>query len=354
MSIFKKNKPFIIAGPCSAESEAQMINIANAFSVSNVHMIRAGIWKPRTKPGYFEGMGAVALPWLQLAKQISNKPICIEVANAHQIELALKHDVDCLWIGARSTVSPFIVQELADVLKDVQIPVLVKNPVNPDIDLWQGAIERFIKAGITDIGAIHRGFSSYDKNSKYRNKPNWAIPIELRRRMPEIPLITDPSHITGNRDLVAYVSQRAMDLHFDGLMIEVHPQPDIALSDAAQQITPDALMALLQNIRIPDLISANDTAQEQLEDIRQIIDSLDAEVLDLVARRMDLVKKLAEIKEEHNISVFQPQRWQDIINNRTQQGENLGFSKEFIIKLYETIHDQSIKLQFDYLKNKKL
>jgi chorismate mutase len=354
MSIFLQHKPYVIAGPCSAESESQMLEIANALATAPVHMIRAGIWKPRTKPGHFEGMGAVALPWLQMVKEITKKPITIEVATANQIELALKHNVDCLWIGARSTVSPFIVQELADVLQGVQIPVLIKNPVNPDIDLWQGAIERFANAGIKDIGAIHRGFSSYDKSSKYRNKPNWAIPIELRRRMPNIPIITDPSHITGNRELVAYVSQRAMDLHFNGLMIETHPNPEKALSDAAQQITPAVLTALVNALRLPNLISENNTAQEKIDEIRQIIDSLDAEVVDLVARRMHLVEQLAAIKGANNISVFQPQRWQDIIENRSAQGLPLALKKEFIIKLFETIHDQSIKIQFDYLKNNKL
>jgi chorismate mutase len=354
MSIFLQNKPYIIAGPCSAESEEQMIDIANQLAKAPIQMIRAGIWKPRTKPGYFEGMGAVALPWLQMVKHITNKPVCIEVATAQQIELALQHNIDCLWIGARSTVSPFIVQELADVLKGVAIPILIKNPVNPDIDLWQGAIERFLNAGITDIGAIHRGFSSYDKTSKYRNKPNWAIPIELRRRMPNIPIITDPSHITGNRDLVQHVSQRAMDLHFDGLMVETHPNPEKALSDAAQQITPANLEKLIANLRLPSLISSNDTAQEKIEELRQIIDSLDAEVIDLIARRMNLVEQLAAIKGANNISVFQPQRWQDIIENRTAQGQPLALKKEFVIKLFETIHDQSIKIQFDYLKNNKL
>ncbi len=354
LSIFLQHKPYIIAGPCSAESEAQMIEIANALAKAPVHMIRAGIWKPRTKPGHFEGMGAVALPWLEMVKQITNKPVTIEVANAQQVELALKHNIDCLWIGARSTVSPFIVQELADVLQGVKIPVLIKNPVNPDIDLWQGAIERFTNAGIIDVGAIHRGFSSYDKNSKYRNKPNWAIPIELRRRMPHVPIITDPSHITGNRDLVAYVSQRAMDLHFNGLMIETHPTPEKALSDASQQVTPLDLINLINNLRLPNITTVNDTAQEQIDELRQIIDSLDAEVVDLVARRMDLVQKLAAIKGVHNISVFQPQRWQDIIDSRTKQGLPLGLGNDFIIKLFEAIHDQSIKIQFNYLKNNKL
>jgi chorismate mutase len=345
-----QQKPYIIAGPCSAESEEQMITIGEAFKDSPVQMIRAGIWKPRTKPGSFEGMGAAALPWLQLAKKMSGKPVCIEVANPEQVELALKYDIDCLWIGARSTVSPFIVQEIADSLKGVSMKILIKNPVNPDIDLWQGAIERFQQAGITELGAIHRGFSSYDKASKYRNKPNWAIPIELRRRMPDLPLFCDPSHITGRRDMIAFVSQRALDLHFDGLMIETHPTPDLALSDAAQQVTPNTLKEILNGLILRKEIVATSGAQEKLDDLRQMIDSLDAEVVDLIARRMQIVENIAAVKGEHNISVYQPERWREIIEHRTHQGGQLNLNTELLKKLFEVIHDMSIKTQLSLMK----
>ncbi len=341
--------PYIIAGPCSAETEDQMIDIATQLKDAPIQMMRAGIWKPRTKPGGFEGMGKTALPWLSLAKQISGKPICIEVATTEQVELALKYNVDALWIGARSTVSPFIVQELADALKGFSIPVLIKNPVNPDIDLWQGAIERIANVGIANIVAIHRGFSSFDKNSKYRNKPNWSIPIELRRRMPELPIICDPSHITGNRNLVEAVSQRAMDLGFDGLMIETHNTPEKAWSDAAQQITPTVLTALINNLKLP-VNSFEANAIDEIESLRQMIDSLDAEVVDLIARRMNMVEQLAYCKNENNISIFQPKRWQEIVEQRTAQGLINGLDAAFILKLFETIHDKSIKTQFDVIK----
>jgi chorismate mutase len=352
MNYFSTNKPYIIAGPCSAETEAQVIDVATQLRDAPIHMMRAGVWKPRTKPGGFEGMGKAALPWLQEAKKISGKPVCIEVATPEQIELALAHNIDCLWIGARSTVSPFIIQELADALKGVAIPLLVKNPINPDVDLWQGALERFMNAGIKDIGAIHRGFSSYDKNSKYRNKPNWMIPIELKRRLPDLPIICDPSHITGRRDLIAYVSQRAMDLHFDGLMIETHPSPDDAWSDAKQQITPSVLKQLLTNLQLRTNVATDTNLQLQIEDVRQMADSLDAELVDIVSRRMQLMKKLGALKIENNVSIYQPERWREIIENRTKQGNALELSDEFILKLFEVIHDQSIKMQLGMLKKK--
>lgn len=352
MNYFTTETPFIIAGPCSAETEEQMINVASQLKDAPICMMRAGVWKPRTKPGGFEGMGEKALPWLQTAKAIHGKPICIEVATPEQIELALRYNIDCIWIGARSTVSPFIIQELADALRGVKIPLLIKNPINPDIDLWQGAIERFANAGMQDIGAIHRGFSSYDKNSKYRNKPNWTIPIELKRRMPELPIICDPSHITGRRDLIAHVSQRAMDLHFDGLMIETHPSPDDAWSDAKQQVRPNILKKILSELKIKNGSVTDLNAQLQIEDIRQMVDSLDAELVDIISRRMQLMKKLGGIKAENNISVFQPERWREIIENRTKQGIPLALNEEFILKLFEVLHDKSIKVQLNVLKEK--
>jgi chorismate mutase len=350
LNFFSSSKPFFIAGPCSAETELQVVDVATQLKDAPIHMMRAGVWKPRTKPGGFEGMGEAALPWLQKAKAIHGKPICIEVATPQQIELALKYNIDCIWIGARSTVSPFLIQELADCLKGVDIPLLVKNPINPDVDLWQGALERFMNAGITNIGAIHRGFSSYDKNSKYRNKPNWMIPIELKRRLPNLPIICDPSHITGRRDLIEYVSQRAMDLHFDGLMIETHPTPDDAWSDAKQQITPTVLKQLLANLQLRNNETSDTTVQLQIEDIRQMVDSLDAELVDIVNRRMQLMKKLGTLKSANNISIYQPDRWREIIENRTKQGKQLELHEDFILKLFEVIHDQSIKMQLGMLK----
>jgi chorismate mutase len=343
---FKAEHPYIIAGPCSAESAGQVAEVASKIRDMPVQMMRAGVWKPRTKPGSFEGMGTQALPWLQEARAISGKPVCIEVASAVQIEQALAHNIDCLWIGARTTVSPFVVQELAEALRGVQVPVLVKNPVNPDVDLWQGAIQRLMKCGITNIAAIHRGFSSYDSTSKYRNKPTWSIPIELRRRMPEIPLLCDPSHITGNRALVSMVSQRAMDLRFDGLMIETHPTPSLALSDAAQQVTPAELATLIQNLHPVHLSTSSDAVQISLEDLRQQIDSLDAEVVDLLARRMNIVESIAAIKQTNNISVYQQERWQNIIEQRTAQGKQFSLDEDFILKLFQVIHDKSIRTQF--------
>ncbi|MFM2387310.1 MAG: hypothetical protein RL660_2067 [Bacteroidota bacterium] len=343
---FKQTTPFVIAGPCSAETREQVLAVAEGISGGHVHMMRAGVWKPRTKPGGFEGVGALALPWLQEAKQMSGLPICIEVATPQQIELALQHNIDCLWLGARTTVSPFVVQELAEVLRGTKLPIMVKNPVNPDVDLWQGAIERLYACGIENIAAIHRGFSTYDKASKYRNKPMWSLPIELRRRMPDLPIICDPSHITGNRELVAMVSQRAMDLHFDGLMIETHINPEAAWSDAAQQITPAVLKELLSNLRLakPDL--ASNDAQLMLEDLRQQVDSLDAELVDIIARRMRIVQGIADVKKADNISVYQPDRWQQIINLRSAQGQKLDLEEAFILKLFEVIHDKSIRTQF--------
>jgi chorismate mutase len=352
MSIFTQVSPYIIAGPCSAEDEPQVLSVAQALKGSSVSMMRAGVWKPRTKPGGFEGRGQAALPWLKLAKDTYGLPITIEVATPHQIELALKYDIDCLWIGARTTVSPFVVQELADVLKGVHKPILIKNPVNPDIDLWQGAIERFMNAGVQDIGAIHRGFSSFNKVSKYRNIPNWSIPIELRRRMPQLPILCDPSHITGRRDLIKHVSQRALDLQFDGLMIETHPKPDAALSDAAQQITPAELLQLLAELSLKEHNITGNPKLHELQQLRQMIDNLDAEVVDIIAKRMNIVEQIALIKQEINMSVYQPDRWRDIVASRSKQGIPINLDENFILKLFEVIHDKSIATQLKIINKK--
>lgn len=346
MNFFAGKKPFIIAGPCSAESMEQMQAIGQSFVSMHVDMIRAGVWKPRSKPGYFEGAGEPALAWLQEVRRISSKPICTEVANKEQVELALHYELDAVWIGARTTVNPFMVQEIAEALKGTQVKVLVKNPINPDVDLWSGAIERLINMGVQDIAAIHRGFSSFDETSKYRNKPTWAIPIELKRRYKELPIITDISHIAGNRELLSFVAQRALDLDFDGLMIETHPNPDKALSDAKQQITPEALHDLLANLKPRQAILDSST---EIESIRQVLDSMDAEIIEIVGKRMELVKELARIKGENNMPIFQQERWREIVETRTEWGTKNNLNNEFVLKIFELIHDKSIKTQLDFL-----
>lgn len=347
MNLFASQKPFIIAGPCSAESEAQVERIARDLATMPVHMIRAGVWKPRSKPGHFEGMGEIALNWLKRVQEESGKPVCIEVANREQTELALQYGIQAVWIGARTTVNPFMVQEICDTLKGNPLPVLVKNPINPDVELWSGAMERFKQIGITDLAAVHRGFSSYDTSSKYRNKPMWALPIELKRRYRDLPILCDPSHISGRRDLLAAVAQRALDLDFDGLMIEVHDRPDEALSDAAQQITPADLSVLLSSL---NLRKAPVDSLTEVENIRQMLDTLDAEVVDLLGKRMEVVRKLALIKDAHNMPIFQQDRWREIVQSRTDWGQLNQLDGEFMLKLFELIHDKSIRTQFATLQ----
>ncbi len=345
------HKPYLIAGPCSAESKEQMLEIANSFKNNDkVNMIRAGVWKPRSKPGNFEGRGEDALKWLQEVKEISGKKVCIEVATPEQIELALKYDIDAFWIGARSTVNPFTVQEIADALKGTNKPVLIKNPINPDVELWAGAIERIQRAGVKDIACIHRGFSSYDKSSIYRNKPNWAIPIELKRRYPSVPIYCDVSHICGNRTLLASMAQRALDLDLDGLMIETHPNPDAALSDAKQQITPAVLFEIIEELSIRKGIADDSVALTigtKIEHLRQIMDSMDAEIVDLLAKRREIGEQLGDIKMENNMPIYQPERWRDIVESRTDWGTQNNFSEEFIRKVFELIHEDSIKHQME-------
>ncbi|HYD20484.1 MAG TPA: bifunctional 3-deoxy-7-phosphoheptulonate synthase/chorismate mutase type II [Flavipsychrobacter sp.] len=342
--------PYIIAGPCSAESREQVLATAEALKELNINLFRAGVWKPRTRPGSFEGNGEKALEWLKEAKQQFNLPIVIEVAEPEHVALALKYDIDALWIGARTTVNPFQVQHIADALKGVEIPVLVKNPVNPDVSLWQGAIERLEMAGIKDIAAIHRGFSTYSASSPYRNQPNWPIPIELKRRKPELPVICDPSHITGNRSIVGDIAQKAMDMGFDGLMIETHPTPELALSDAEQQVTPQQLSEILCRItmRRSETVPGSNV---ELEHLRREMDSIDAEVIDLLARRMELSEKIGLVKKAANIAAYLPERWNEIVETRGERAEKLLLSREFVIALYERIHDESIKKQLKVLSD---
>lgn len=350
MSLFTSKKPFIIAGPCGAESNEQLQLLQHGFKDLPVDMFRAGVWKPRSKPGHFEGRGEEALGWLAQLQQQWGKPVCIEVADKEQVALALQYGIQAVWIGARTTVNPFLVQEIVDALKGTSTLLMIKNPINPDIELWAGAVERAMRAGITDIAAIHRGFSVYDPGSLYRNKPLWTLPIELKRRYPTLPVFCDPSHIAGKRALVAEVCQRALDLDFDGLMIETHPNPDQALSDAAQQITPDSLRVLLADL----MVRGNQRQHlNELEQARAVLDALDAELVSLLGRRMDLAHNLAQIKNQNNMPIFQLERWREIIESRTTWGETYQLEPEFVHQLFELIHDTSIKIQLESLKNKE-
>lgn len=324
---------------------------AAALQKLPVQLFRAGIWKPRTRPGSFEGMGVQGLQWLKEMKATYGLPVAIEVAEAEHIELALQYGIDVLWIGARTTVNPFHVQRLADALRGVDIPLMVKNPVNPDVDLWQGAIERFEQAGITQIAAIHRGFSGYNTARSYRNQPNWPIPIELRRRRRELTMICDPSHITGKREKIAEVAQKAMDMHFDGLMIETHPNPDEALSDAKQQITPDVLNEIMAQLVVRKEYTSDMSKSMELEYLRQLMDSLDAEIIDLLAKRMELSERMGAVKKESNMTVYQPGRWREIVETRGEHAQGRMLSKEFIVAIYELIHHESIKKQLAIMQD---
>jgi chorismate mutase len=353
MSFFRLAEgPFIVAGPCSAETREQVLDTAAALKQLPVNLYRAGVWKPRTKPGTFEGNGIKALDWLQEVKQTYNIPVAIEVAEPSHIEQALRHNIDVLWLGARTTVNPFQVQQLADALRGVNIPVMIKNPVNPDVDLWEGAIERLERAGVAEVAAVHRGFSTYQSSSPYRNQPNWIIPIELKRRRPDLVILCDPSHITGNRSQVPEVSQKAMDMGFDGLMIETHPDPDAAWSDAAQQVTPASLKELLANLIIRKQFTADMSKSSELEYLRQLMDSVDAEIVDLLARRMELSERMGGIKKECNMTVYNPDRWREIVETRSAQATKLNLPADFILALYEKIHHQSIKKQLEVLEAK--
>lgn len=349
MSSFFKAKPFIIAGPCSAETREQVLETAAQLVGLNFHLFRAGVWKPRTRPGNFEGNGEIALQWLQEVKQLYNFKVTTEVAETSNVEAILKYNIDVVWIGARTVVNPFQIQNLADSLKGVSIPVMVKNPVNPDIDLWLGAIERFEKAGITNIAAIHRGFSGYSSASGYRNQPNWLIPIELKRRRPDLPVFCDPSHIAGKRSFVHDISQKALDLHFDGLMIETHSNPKEAWSDSAQQITPAQLKEMINKLCFRNEFSEDITGMVKLESLRQTIDSLDTEIIDLIAKRMELSEEIGEIKREGNMTVYQPARWREIVDTCTDSALKHLISKEFILDIYEKIHQESIRIQLAIL-----
>lgn len=338
-------RPLVISGPCSAETEEQVMTTARALHKAGVKIFRAGVWKPRTKPGGFEGLGVEAFPWLNRVKEELGMYVAVEVANAKHVKEALEHRVDIIWIGARTTANPFSVQEIADALEGTDIPVLIKNPVNPDVDLWIGAIERIHKAGIRRIGAIHRGFSSADKKI-YRNLPQWHIPIELHRQLPNLPLICDPSHIGGKRELIAPISQQAMDLNFEGLIIETHCNPDKAWSDASQQVTPEVLELILDNLVIREMHQTT----ESLTALRRQIDGLDNDLLELLAKRMRVSQEIGTYKKEHNMPILQAQRYDEILKDRIAQAEKMGMSSEFMKTVLMAIHEESIRQQMLIMK----
>ncbi len=337
-------KPLIISGPCSAESEKQVMEIAERLDKDYVQVYRAGIWKPRTKPGSFEGVGAIGLNWLKRVKDEFNMKIATEVANASHAKLALEFDVDYIWIGARSTVNPFTVQEIAEALRDTDKVVLVKNPMNPDVDLWIGALERFAAQGIKKLGVIHRGFSSHNK-SKYRNNPQWQIALELKDKLPNIPIICDPSHIAGNRELIQEISQQAFNLEYNGLMVETHCNPDEAWSDAKQQILPETLKEILVDITLRKKDDNSDEFSTLLTRYRNQIDELDNQLLGLLASRMDIAKKIGHLKKDHNVAIFQPNRWNILKKLAIRNGTRMGLSEEFLDHLLVSIHKESVDLQ---------
>lgn len=334
------DRPIIIAGPCSAESEEQVMETARQLKAQGVQIFRAGIWKPRTRPGAFEGLGVVALPWLKRVKEELGMYVGTEVANAQHVHEALKYGIDVLWIGARTTVNPFAVQEIADALKGADVPVMIKNPVNPDVDLWLGAIERINQAGIKRIAAIHRGFGVYGK-SLYRNDPQWHLPVELRRKLRDMPLFCDPSHIGGKRELIGPISQQALDLNFDGLMIESHITPDKALSDASQQVTPEALDYILSKLVLRD----SKASTEDLGDLRKQIDKLDDRILEMLSERMRVSSQIGQYKKDHNMTILQTGRFDDILTKRAAQAESFDLTVDFVKAVLSSIHEESILRQ---------
>lgn len=340
-------RPFVIAGPCSAETEEQVMTTARQLASKGCHIFRAGVWKPRTKPGGFEGNGEEALPWMKRVKEETGMAITTEVATPEHVELALKYGIDILWIGARTTANPFAMQAIADSIRGMDIPVFVKNPVNPDIELWIGAMERINQAGIKRIAAVHRGFSSYEKKI-YRNQPMWQIPIELRRRIPDLPIICDPSHIGGSRELIAPLCQQAMDLGFDGLIVETHCNPDKAWSDANQQVTPEVLDYILSLL----IIRNKTVTTEGINELRKQIDELDNNLMDLLSKRMRVSREIGQYKKEHNMTVLQTSRYNEILDKRGAQGSLCGMDAKFIKEIFEAIHEESVRQQIEIINRK--
>ena len=346
---FNLSHPLVIAGPCSAETEEQVLKIAQELKESDVSIFRAGIWKPRTRPGGFEGVGAIGLKWLQKAKAETGLLMATEVATAAHVQLALEHDIDVLWIGARTTVNPFAVQEIADALRGTDKIVLLKNPVNPDLSLWLGGLERLYNADIKKLGVIHRGFSTYEK-TKYRNNPEWQIAIELQNRFPDLPLICDPSHITGRRDMIQDVSQQALDLNYDGLIIETHIDPDNAWSDAAQQVTPSTLKQIFVDLKVRKETDEASDYQSKMTKLRAQIDEFDEKLLDVLGNRMKIADQIGLLKKEKNVAILQNKRWNEILDKMIIDGEKKGLSEEFILQLFKAIHQESISHQENIYK----
>lgn len=344
--------PIVIAGPCSVETEEQVRTIAEDFKkIGTVHLMRGGVWKPRTRPNSFEGNGEIALQWLAQMKSDFQIPFSVEVATAEHVELALKYGADVLWIGARTTVNPFSVQEIADALHGVNIPVMVKNPVNPDLQLWIGALERVNKAGITKLAAIHRGFSNYE-TVQYRNSPRWEIPMQLMAAAPNLPVICDPSHISGKRAYIHEVSQQAMNYGMDGLMIETHPEPLKAWSDAAQQITPEELGELVASLNLPERTISEIAIQgNELTHLRRIVDSIDEELLQILAKRENIIRQIGDYKNANNVTIFQPERWAEILDTRIDLAKKLEMNEEYIRRVLIEIHNEAIRVQTDMLNN---
>lgn len=341
---FQLNHPLVIAGPCSAETEEQVLKIAHELKNSDVSIFRAGIWKPRTRPGGFEGVGEIGLKWLQKAKAETGLLMATEVATAAHVKLALEHNIDVLWIGARTTVNPFAVQEIADALQGTDKIVLLKNPVNPDLSLWIGGLERLYNANIKKLGVIHRGFSTYEK-TKYRNNPEWQIAIDLQNRFPDLPLICDPSHITGKRDMIQEVSQQALDLNYDGLIIETHIDPDNAWSDAAQQVTPATLKQMFVDLRVRKVTDDESEYNQKMAKLRMQIDEFDEKILEILGNRMKVADKIGLLKKEKNVAILQNQRWNEILGKMILEGEEKGLSNEFVMLLFKAIHQESITHQ---------
>ncbi|MEM9920064.1 MAG: bifunctional 3-deoxy-7-phosphoheptulonate synthase/chorismate mutase type II [Bacteroidota bacterium] len=338
------DRPFLIAGPCSAESEEQVLETARGLVGKGVDLFRAGIWKPRTRPGSFEGVGTIGLKWLKKVKEEVGLKVTTEVANKQHVFEALKYGIDVVWLGARTTVNPFSVQEVADALEGVDIPVLIKNPINPDLNLWIGAIERIYKAGIRRIGVIHRGFSSFG-NSKFRNDPMWQIPIELMRRFPGLTILCDNSHICGRRDILGEVAQKSMDLNFDGLMTETHPNPDEAWSDAMQQITPEVYLQMVDQLVYREPTTDDQQFLQNLDDLRGQIDGIDNELLSILGKRMEVARQIGQYKKQNSISILQPSRWNKILERAAEKGARHDLSKDFIEQFLRAIHQESINHQ---------
>lgn len=350
--MFTEPKPSVVAGPCSAESEEQVMETAKGLKEMGINVFRAGIWKPRTHPGCFEGVGAVGLKWLQRIQKEYGLKVATEVAGEKHVAECLKHGIDMVWLGARTTANPFLVQEIADALKGTDIPVLVKNPVNADLDLWIGALERLSRAGIKKLGVIHRGFSTFDK-IKYRNDPQWQVAIELRSRYPELPFFVDPSHMGGSRDYIQEISQRSLDLGFEGLMIESHCNPAVALSDAKQQLTPDELSDLLYNqVVVRDKDSDAPQWKENIDQLRAKIDVIDENIVYALGSRMNVSRKIGEYKKENNIAIIQTARWDKVFSKVLEKGKEYGLSEKFLSDVFTAIHEASVEVQNEIISRK--